>query len=148
MTSFNFSPLAVFVLIVLSISACSSNAPKQVANTSVQVAKSTEAMGVISKVEIGTIVQLKTIVQTNDTSLADSGSIGVSVGSGGHSGIYGSINAANILRALRKPPKLLELIVKKSDGSFVSVTQSLGGNFNVGDKVKILLRNGRALVQH
>ena len=105
-------------------------------------------MGSISKVELGTIIQLKKIVQTNGASLADSGSIGVSIGSGGHSGIYGSINAGNIIRALRQPAKKLEIVIKKSNGEHVSVTQPLGGNFKVGDKIKILLRNGRAVVQH
>ena len=137
-----------FLVLILLLAACSSNTSKQASNTSAQTTKSTTPMGTISKVEIGTIVQLKKIIQTNNVNLADSGSIGVSVGSGGHSGVYGSIDAGKIFRALRQPPKLLEIIIKKSGGTFVSVTQALGGNFKVGDKVKILLRNGRALVQH
>jgi len=144
----NSSNLLCLSFLFFSLVACSSNTLKDTPTSTSQATKSVMPMGSISKVELGTIVQLKKIIQTNDASLADSGSIGVSVGSGGHSGIYGSINAGNIIRALRKPTKKLEIVIKKNKGGYVSVTQPLGGHFKVGDKIKILLRNGRAVVQH
>ena len=139
--------LMSLMLIFLFLSACSSNASKEAASQSVKTSKVSTAMGHISRVETGRIVQLKKIIKTNDASLANAGSIGVSVGSGGHAGIYGSINAGNLIRAFRKPPKQLEIVIKKSSGGYVSVTQGLGGNFKVGEKVKIILRNGRAIVE-
>ena len=136
------------VLVFLSLSACSSTATKDSSVSASQAGKAVVPMGSISKVELGTIVQLKKVILTNDASLANAGNIGVSVGSGGHSGVYGSINAGTIIRALRGPTKRLEIVIKKSNGEHVSVTQALGGNFKVGDKIKILLRNGLAVVEH
>ncbi len=104
-------------------------------------------MGNIQKVELGTITGLKTVATTKNTDSLNS-SVGVSVGSGGHTGIYGAIDISKIFAALNKPAKQLELLIKKQNGDFITVTQPLGGNFKVGDKVKILLRNGLAVVQH
>ena len=104
-------------------------------------------MGNIQKVELGTITGLKTVATTKNTDSLNS-SVGVSVGSGGHTGIYGAIDISKIFAALNKPAKQLELLIKKQNGDFITITQPLGGNFKVGDKVKILLRNGLAVVQH
>ncbi|HFC93513.1 MAG TPA: hypothetical protein ENJ51_11950 [Leucothrix mucor] len=104
-------------------------------------------MGNIQKVEQGTITQIKKIAIARDSNPLGS-SIGVSVGSGGHAGVYGAFDMGRIFSAMTKPTHQLELIVKKQKGGFVAVTQPLGGNFKVGDNVKILLRNGLAVVQH
>jgi len=124
------------VFICLLLSACASNKTTK-----------TTATGNIQKIELGTITQLKTVANTKSSGSLGS-SVGVSVGSGGHAGLYGAFDIGKIFAALNKPANQLELIVKKQNGEFVAVTQPLGGNFKVGDKVKILLRNGSAVVQH
>ena len=131
---FNLKFLAS-ILICFSLAACTANTA------------STNNMGNIQKVEQGTITQIKKIATTKDSNPLGS-SIGVSVGSGGHAGVYGAFDIGRVFSAMTKPTHQLELIVKKQKGGFVAVTQPLGGNFKVGDKVKILLRNGLAVVQH
>ena len=123
------------LLICFSLVACTANTV------------STKHMGNIQKVEQGTITQIKKIATARDSNPLGS-SIGVSVGSGGHAGVYGAFDMGRIFSAMTKPTHQLELIVKKQKGGFVAVTQPLGGNFKVGDNVKILLRNGLAVVQH
>ncbi len=123
------------LLICFSLVACTANTV------------STKHMGNIQKVEQGTITQIKKIAIARDSNPLGS-SIGVSVGSGGHAGVYGAFDMGRIFSAMTKPTHQLELIVKKQKGGFVAVTQPLGGNFKVGDNVKILLRNGLAVVQH
>ena len=104
--------------------------------------------GRIQKVELGTITQVKKIPVTKNTEASLGSSVGVTVGSGGHTGIYGAFDISKIISALNKPTHQLELMIKKQNGTFVVITQPLGGHFKVGDKVKILLRNGLAVVQH
>jgi outer membrane lipoprotein SlyB len=101
----------------------------------------------VQKVELGTITQLKTVATAKDSNPLG-GSIGVSVGSGGHAGLYGAFDVGKVFSALSTPSHQLELIVKKQNGEFIAITQPLTDDFKVGDKVKILLRNGLAVVQH
>jgi outer membrane lipoprotein SlyB len=122
------------VLICLSLAACTANTANN-------------KMGNIQKVEQGTITQIKKIAITKDSDSLGS-TIGVSVGSGGHAGVYGAFDITRVLSAMTKPTQQLELIIRKQNGEFAAITQPLGGNFKVGDKVKILLRNGLAVVQH
>lgn len=126
--------LLLSALICLSLTACTTNTA------------STPSKGNIQKVEQGTITQIKKVATTNNSNPLGS-SIGMNVGSGG-AGIYGAVDVTKIFAAMTKPTHQLELIVKKHNGELVAITQSLGGNFKVGDKVKILLRNGLAVVQH
>ena len=121
------------LLVFLFISACASNTMPIVGN--------------IQKVDVGTIIQFKEIPIRDDSDSLGT-SVGVSVGSGGHAGIYGAFDLGKIFSALNKPTKQLELMIKKQNGDLVVITQPLGGNFKRGDKVKILLRNGRSMVQH
>ena len=120
------------LLIFFFISACASN--------------TTPIVGNIQKVEVGTITQLKEI-PIKDESDSSSTSVGVSVGSRGHAGIYGAFDIGKIFSALNKPTKQLELMIKKQNEELIAITQPLGGNFKVGDKVKFFLRNGRTVVQ-
>jgi outer membrane lipoprotein SlyB len=121
------------LLIFLFISACASN--------------TTPIVGNIQKVDVGTIIELKEIPIRDDSDSLGT-SVGVSVGSGGHAGIYGVLDLGKVFSTLNKPTKQLELMIKKQNGELVVITQPLGGNFKAGDKVKILLRNGRAVVQY
>lgn len=122
-------------LICLSLAGCTANTA------------STSTISNIQKVEQGTIIQIKKIVTIKDANPLGS-SIGVSVGSGGHAGVYGAFDIGRVFSALTQPTHALELIVKKQKGEIVAITQPLGGKFKTGDKVKILLRNGVAVVQH
>jgi len=101
----------------------------------------------MQKVELGVITQLKTVATRRDSNPLGS-SVGVSVGSGGHAGLYGAFDVGKIFSALSTPSHQLELVIKKQNGAFIAITQPLTDNFKVGDKVKILLRNGLAIVQH
>ena len=133
---FNLKDLSI-LLIYCFISACSSTS-----------SPNDSAMGSLQKVELGTITQVKKIPTTKDADPSLGSSVGVTIGSGGHTGIYGAFDIGKIVSALNKPTHQLELMIKKQNGTLVVVTQPLGGNFKVGDKVKILLRNGLAIVQH
>lgn len=132
---FNFKFLAS-ALICLSLVACTAN-----------TTTTNDKMGSIQKVEQGTITQIKKVAATRDSDSLGS-TIGVSMGSGGHAGVYGAFDIGRVFSAMTKPTHQLELMVKKQNGEIVAVTQPLGGKFKVGDKVKILLRNGLAVVQY
>lgn len=98
-------------------------------------------------VEVGMITRVKKI-PTKNTSGSLGSRVGVSVGSGGHAGVYGTFDVGKIFSALSTPAYQLELTIKKQNGALVAITQPLAGHFEVGDNVKILLRNGRAVVEH
>ncbi len=129
--------ILLLMLICYFISACSSTSSTNDALT-----------GRIQKVELGIITQVKKIPVTQNTEASLGSSVGVTIGSGGHTGVYGAFDIGKIVSALNKPTHQLELMIKKQNGTFVVITQPLGGHFKVGDKVKILLRNGLAVVQH
>ena len=124
------------LLICLSLTTCTSN-----------TATSDTVISNMQKVELGVITQLKTVATRRDSNPLGS-SVGVSVGSGGHAGLYGAFDVGKIFSALSTPSHQLELVIKKQNGAFIAITQPLTDNFKVGDKVKILLRNGLAIVQH
>jgi len=125
-----------YLLICLFITACTTNtAPSEIAISNMQ------------KVELGIIIQLRTVATATDSNPLG-GSVGVSVGSGGHAGLYGAFDIGKILSTLNTPSHQLELVIKKQNGEFIAITQPLTDHFKIGDKVKILLRNGLAIVQH
>ncbi len=79
------------------------------------------------------------------------GNVGVSVGSGGHAGVYGSVDVATIGRLLKgpeKPKAVYEIIVKRDNGDLIAITQPATVAFKRGDRVKILQREGEARVIH
>ena len=53
-----------------------------------------------------------------------------------------------ILKGPAKPEVVYEIIVKRDNGEMVAVTQPASVNFNRGDRVKILQREGEARVIH
>jgi outer membrane lipoprotein SlyB len=133
---FNIKKIAYSLLIYTLLTACA---------THETVAKKSAVN--IQTIEVGTITQVKKI-PTQNTSGSLGSRVGVSVGSGGHTGVYGTFDVGKIFSALNTPTYQLELTIKKQNGDLVAITQSLAGHFNVGDNVKILLRNGRAVVEH
>ncbi len=132
------SALSLFMLI--SLSACSSN---KTANTS--------NIKNMQKIEMGKIISVKTVaVKPED--INSYGNVGVSVGSGGHSGVYGSVDIATIGKLYRnatKPSTAQQFIVVRDNGETVAITQANSKEvFKAGDSVKIFLENGKAKVIH
>jgi len=78
-------------------------------------------------------------------------SVGVSIGSGGYSGIYGGFDVGNVVRAARdaNSPNYRQIItVQQSNGETVAITQISRQAFKQGDRVKLILVNGEARVIH
>ena len=127
-------------MIFISLSACSNN--QRVF---------TGAIENIQKVEIGKIVSIKT-VPLNPENINSYGNVGVSVGSGGHSGVYGSVDLSTLGKLYRNatnPTTAQQLIIIKANGETVAITQATSKeSFKIGDSVKLLLQNGKAKVIH
>ena len=103
----------------------------------------------VQKVETGTVVSAKRII-IQPKPVQPNANVGVSVGTGGHAGVYGSVDVATIGRILSRPkPRIMqEVIVRRDNGSLVAITQIEMEPFYKGDKVKILLRGNQAKVVH
>ena len=128
--------ISTFVLLLM-LTACSSYTPYN-------------QLGKQQTVETGVIVAINTFTIKPER-IRSYGNVGVGVGSGGYRGIYGSVDVGTLARLFRNvtgPQKAHEIIVKKTNGETVAVTQLAKENFKAGDKVKILLRNGEAVVIH
>ncbi len=119
----------------LSLSACS--------NTDNRVNR-------LQEVQMGTVVATKRIIIKPEP-VKPHGNIGVSVGSGGHSGIYGAVDILTLgsLLGIKKKDKVMqEIIIKRPNGKFVAVTQPIASLFKKGDRVKIIQRGNKAQVIH
>ena len=138
-TAFKLSTLLIFIV---SLSACSNNA-KNTTNTNNKAVNQ-------QTVETGTVVSARTIKIEPQEYGPYGANVGVSGGSGGV-GVFGSIDLVTLGRLFKNVtgPKIAqEVIVKKSNGETVAITQKAKETFKAGDKVKILLRNGEARVIH
>jgi len=137
--------IGAIMALFFSISACS-NTPKKPKYKTIQTLNQQQ------KVEYGTVLAIRTFKINSDTQSASAspyGNIGVAASSGGFRGIYGSIDLATIGRLFNKASSTKtaqEIIVKKSSGETVSITQLQKQNFKQGDRVKIVIRNGNAEV--
>lgn len=131
------------LFLLAGLSACSNNAAEK--NSSAP-----KTIYTVKEVQQGTVVAVnKRIIQPRQ--YRPNGNIGVSVGSGGHAGIYGAMDILSIGRLLKGPakPKVInEIIIKRDNGEMVAVTQPATVSFNRGDRVKILQREGEARVIH
>lgn len=136
--------LALILSLMLSLSACSSS-KKPVASTSAG------SLNQQHKVELGTVVSART-VNLKAQEVESYGRVGVTANSGGSAGIHGSIDIGTLSRLFKNatgPKTAQEVIVKKSNGDIVAITQEYKEDFAKGDEVKILLRgNGEAQVIH
>ena len=133
---------SIFLLTLLS--ACS--------NTTTNKVNKPKPKTINTKMEVqtGTVLAVNKLV-TQPKQYRPRANVGVSVGSGGHAGIYGAMDVLSIGRLLRGPEKpkvAYNIIVKRDNGEVVSVTQPATIHFNRGDKVKILQQNGEARVIH
>ncbi len=135
----------ILAITVISISACSNNT---VENQAAKTSEKDATIGQIQTVEAGTIVAINTYTIQPER-IRSYGNVGVGIGSGGYRGIYGSVDVGTLARLFRNatgPKKAYEIIVKKTTGETVAITQLQNDNFKKGDAVKILLRNGEARV--
>ena len=104
----------------------------------------------IKEVQLGTVVSV-TLVPVKTESTHPQGGFGVTVGSGGHTGIYGSIDLATIGEILSPPAKpamMQEIIVRRTNGKLVAITQREQASFHRGDKIKIVRRGDLAHIIH
>lgn len=98
-------------------------------------------------VETGTVLAVKSIYLKPERLRP---SLGVSVGSGGYRGVYGGVDVGNVARVIsdaNNPKFEQEIIVRKSNGETVAITQISNERFKRGENVKIILiKNGEARV--
>jgi len=170
MSLFKTGFVGIFLLISLfSLSACSNNKTTSTNNSALQNSEkqggwqnkdthnkgsSNKTIANMQKVETGKIVSIKTIA-IQPEKIDSYGSVGVSVGSGGRSGIYGAFDLATLGKVFRnanKPKTAKQFIIRKSNGEMVAITQPFSQTskevFKIGDSVKLLLENGKAKVIH
>ena len=141
----SLTALTLFLTIISSLVACSSN--KATSNRTI----SETQLGVATKVEKGEVVSVKTINLKSGSNDKSYGNVGMSVGTEGNAGLYGSVDVATIGRFfsnIDKPSTAQEIIIKKEDGDTVAITQATKEQFKKGDKIKILLRSGKSVVIH
>lgn len=135
-------PLSLGICLILS--ACSNTdkpKPKY---------KTIETLNQQKRVETGTVVAVKTI-QIKQASNNSYGNIGIAASSNGFRGIHGSIDLGTLSRIFTNNTKIKtaqEIIVKKTNGQTVAITQVSKETFKQGEAVKILVRNGQAYVIH
>lgn len=133
---------SIFLMLGLSfgLSACSNTEKAKPKYKTIQTLNQQQ------KVETGTVVSVRSI-QINTQSYSRP-SFGVAASSGGFRGIYGSVDLATLSRFLgnNKTTEAQEIIVKKSAGNTVAITQVTKEKFKQGDKVKILQRDGQSVV--
>ena len=123
------------IIFFLSLTACSSN-------------PANNQLGKLQNVETGTVINVTT-VKIIPERINSYGNVGVGIGSGGYRGIFGSVDVGTLARIFRNAtgPKIAqEIIVRKTNGEVVAVTQASKTLFKQGDRVKILLRKGQAEV--
>jgi len=104
----------------------------------------------LQEVQSGTVVAVKKVVIKAEP-VRPHGNVGVSVGSGGHAGLYGAVDVLTLgsLLGIKKKDKVMqEIIIKRPNGTLVAVTQPYSKIFNRGDKVKIIQRGNEARVIH
>jgi len=137
MKLFNVLP---FIALLISLSACTNN--------------QTAASGTIEnmqKIEMGTIVSIKTVALRPEE-INSYGNVGVSVGSGGHSGIYAGVDIGTLGKLYRnatKPTTAQQFIITKNNGETIAITQLASKEvFRIGDSVKMVLQDGKAKVIH
>ena len=105
----------------------------------------------MQKVELGTIISVKTIAVKAEE-VNSYGNMGITIGSGGTSGIYGTVDIATLGKLYRnatKPTTAQRFIIKRSNGETVAITQASSKEvFKAGDTIKLLIEDGKAKVIH
>jgi len=134
--------LSFFLILGLSfsLSACSNTEKAKPKYKTIQTLNEQQ------KVETGTVVSVRDVqIQQRHHSRP---SIGVAASSGGFRGIYGSVDVGTLSRIFGKNQSndAQEIIVKKSIGDTIAITQVSQEKFRKGDIVKILRRGDKSFV--
>ena len=104
----------------------------------------------LQDVQSGSIIAVKKVVLKAEP-IKPHGNIGVSLGSGGHAGFYGAVDILTLgsLFGIKRKDKIMqEIIIRRSNGTLVAVTQPYSTSLKRGDKVKIIKRGNEARVIH
>ncbi len=102
------------------------------------------------KIETGIVLGVK-IIEIKPEPVNSYGNVGVTLDSSGTSGIQGSVDLktlGTLYRNATKDTTAQEITVKKDVGETVAITQSTKEIFKVGDLIKVLKREGKAVVIH
>ena len=102
------------------------------------------------KIETGKVLAVR-IIEIQPEPVHSYGNVGVTLDSSGTSGIQGSVDLKTIgtlYRNATKDKTAQEIIVKKDVGETVAITQSTKEIFKIGDRIKVLKREGKAVVIH
>ncbi len=134
--------LSLFLMLGLSfgLSACSNTEKAKPKYKTIQTLNEQQ------NVETGTVVSVRNIQVTPRNYSRPS--IGIAASSGGFRSVYGSIDVGSLSRIFGSNRKVeaQEIIVKKSTGDTVAITQVSKEKFKQGETVKILLRDGKSIV--
>ena len=107
-------------------------------------------VSVEQKIETGIVLGVR-IIEIKPEKLDSHGKVGLTVDSSGTSEIQGSIDLKTIgslYRNATKDDTAQEIIIKKDVGETVAITQNTKEIFKVGDRIKVLKRDGKAVVIH
>ncbi len=102
----------------------------------------------LQDVQSGSVIAVKKVVLKAEP-IRPHGNIGVSLGSGGHAGFYGAVDILTLgsLFGIKKKDKVMqEIIIRRSNGTLVAVTQPYSTSFKRGDRVRIIKRGNEARV--
>jgi len=137
--------LLILFFTLTTLSACSNNT----SNKTVSSDATKSSLKKQNTIETGTVLAVKSVFIKPETLRPR---VGVSIGSGGYRGISGGFDVGNVVRVIRdsnKPKYQQEIVVKKTNGDTISITQVTREQFKKGDQIKlILLSNGEARVIH
>ena len=127
-------PFLITLFLSITLSACSST------HTNTRIDKQGTQTGTVLKVK-STYIKPETLRPR----------VGVSIGSGGHAGVYGGFDVGNVVRVFRdaNSPSYRQVItVRQANGETVAITQTSKEHFKKGETVKLILVNGEARVIH
>ncbi len=128
--------LTISVALITLVTSCSNNKDNRIYT--------------LQEIQKGSVVSVKKVVIKAEP-VRPRGNVGVSVGSGGHGGVYGAVDILTLgsLFGIKKKDKVMqEIIIRRPNGILVAVTQPFTKTFNRGDKVKIIQRGNEARVIH
>ena len=140
----NTPPLLFSIFMLFSLNACSNTAktPKQ------------SKTKITQEVQTGTVLAVK-YIKVKRSDYQRTGSVGVTIGSGGSSGVYGSVDVSRMFDILgnkqqesTQSAQEQTITVRRTNSEVVAITQPITEHFNRGEKVKITKVNGQARVTH
>ena len=108
------------------------------------------SVNTFQEVQTGSVVAVnQTVIRAKP--IKPRANVGVSIGSGGRSGLYGAVDILTLgsLLGIKKKDKVIqEVIIRRSNGTLVAVTQPFHAMFRRGDQIKIVKQDGEARVTY